>query len=108
MSEARIQQLKSFAQADPGDTFTRFALALEYLKQDDVGQAEKIFLDIMVAQPDYTGVYYHLGKIYELKKEPEEAKRIYSKGIVICRNEKDNHSLQELQQALDEISDQGE
>lgn len=105
MSEARIEQLKSFIEADPTDTFTRFALALEYLKHDRNEEALEIFVNILRNEPGYTGVYYHLGKLYEKQGKQDEAVRIYSEGIVLCRQLNELHALQELQQALDEALD---
>lgn len=105
MSEARIAQLKSFLEADPTDTFTSFALALEYIKHERENEALEIFANILRNNPDYSGVYYHLGKLYEKQGKQDDAVRIYSEGIVICRQKNELHALQELQQALDEALD---
>lgn len=95
----RIQRLETFLNNAPEDTFTRFALALEYLKADRTTDAEYIFADIAKKQPDYSGVYYHLGKLYEQQERYEEAFATYSTGIDICGQQQELHARQELQQA---------
>lgn len=98
-TEQRIQQLESFLRDAPGDTFTRFALALEYLKAERAAEAEEIFVDITRNKPDYSGVYYHLGKLYEEKEQYDSAFATYSTGIDVCQRQQELHALQELQQA---------
>ena len=97
--QQRIRQLESFLEEVPDDTFTRFALALEYLKAGRNSQAELIFVDIAEKQPDYSGVYYHLGKLYEEKQQYEDAFATYSSGIEVCQRLQELHALRELQQA---------
>jgi tetratricopeptide (TPR) repeat protein len=97
--EQRIRKLESFLENAPGDTFSRFALALEYLKAERAEEAEMIFVDIAENQPDYSGVYYHLGKLYEEKGKYDEAFATYSSGIEVCQRQQELHALKELQEA---------
>lgn len=97
--ERRIQKLESFLENAPGDTFSRFALALEYLKAERAEEAENIFVDIVENQPDYSGVYYHLGKLYEGKGKYDEAFAAYSSGIEVCQRQQELHALKELKEA---------
>jgi hypothetical protein len=43
MNVSRVAKLKEFLDADPGDSFSRFALALEHLKNADTGYGPKPF-----------------------------------------------------------------
>lgn len=95
----RISRLEAFLKDMPDDTFTRFALALEYLKAGRPDEAEAIFVDISENKPEYSGVYYHLGKLYEEKGDYEKAFSTYSSGIDVCQQQQELHALQELQQA---------
>ncbi len=106
MSSTRIEQLKSFLEQDPDDTFTRFALALEYLKTDSSTEAEEIFTDIVKNDPDYSGVYYHLGKLYQNTGRYEEALRIFTDGLAVCSKKRELHAMNELRQATDELLDE--
>jgi Tfp pilus assembly protein PilF len=100
MTNPRIHQLKLFLQEDPEDEFTRFAMALEYLKTGDHNTAEKLFTGILSSNPGYVGVYYHLGKLYESLDETGKAKTVYQKGIEISGKSGDLHTQSELKTAL--------
>ena len=108
MTQSRITRLQEFLEQDPDDQFTNFALALEYLKEGEQQKARSIFLKIIDKDPDYVGVYYHLGKLYEQLGQPEEAVRSYETGINIALKLEDSHSADELQQALQEVENDGE
>lgn len=101
--ETRINRLISFLENDPDDSFTIFALGLEYLKISEFQKAKQLFEQIVTHDPDYVGVYYHLGKLHEFLNDEVKAKIIYSDGIAVAKRIKDFHSLNELQQALDDI-----
>src|SRR5690606_16036751 len=61
----RLALLLQFHEEDPADAFTLFAIAQEYLKRDAPDEALAFFEKLRHDQPDYTGTYYHLGKLYE-------------------------------------------
>lgn len=96
----KITQLKSFLELDPNDSFTKFALALEYQKKNETQLAERYFVDIIDKDPNYVGVYYHLGKLYELLNKIDEATEIYKKGVNIAKLIDDSHAANELVEAL--------
>lgn len=97
--EQKIATLTQYLKKNPGDSFTKFALALELLKQEDSTKARKLFESIRTKDPEYLGVYYHLGKLYEREGDPERAHRIYEEGIDIARKQEENRTLSELQEA---------
>ncbi|PSQ97566.1 MAG: tetratricopeptide repeat protein [Bacteroidetes bacterium SW_9_63_38] len=99
MSADRLSQLESFYEDDPEDPFTRFALAQEHLKNDDVDEALSFFEELVETDPDYVGTYYHLGKLYERLGRTEEAITTYEQGIEVAREQKDQKNLSELQDA---------
>jgi len=102
---SRIEQLKSFLELDPSDSFTRFALALEYLKSNNTHLAEELFVHIIRQEPEYVGVYYHLGKLYEQQNKFDVACSTYLKGIDIATAASEIHAANELREALLAISD---
>ncbi len=106
MHNSKIEQLLEFLKEDPDDTFTRYALALEYDKQNDV-RAEVYYAELLVDFPDYLATYYHAGKYYE-KIDGEKAKAIYSKGISVALTQNNNKALQELRNALSLLEDEME
>ena len=99
----RMKSLLSYIKQNPNDTFSKFALGLEYLNNDQMDKAQLLFEHIYESDPEYLGLYYHLADLYYQKSETELARRIYNEGIELARKQNDNHSLQELQQALQEL-----
>ena len=102
MSTPRIAQLLKFLEANANDSFVRFALALEYIKVGDEQRGLEYFLDIRKDDPDYTGTYYHLGKLYERLHKKKEAEEVYREGLKRTIG-KDGKSYQEIQEALNQL-----
>lgn len=99
----RIVALLEFLQDDPRDPFLRFALATEYLKRGNDGEALSLFGQLVEDRPDYVGTYYHLGKLYDRMGRPEDARQTYQRGIAECVRQSDRHSESELRAALMEL-----
>lgn len=96
----RIPALLEFLAVDPGDAFTRFALAQEYAKRGEADQALSHYTALVQEQPDYVGTYYHLGKLLEMVGRADEAEQTYRAGIVVAERLRDAHSRAELNDAL--------
>ncbi len=103
MAQNMIKKLESFLKIDPKDTFTRFALALEYVKLENQDKARGLFEEIVVDDPGYVGTYYHLGGLYQKMNRTTEAIHTYRQGIKIAAKSGDQHALSELQAALLEL-----
>ncbi|MFZ1528762.1 MAG: tetratricopeptide repeat protein [Ferruginibacter sp.] len=101
----RIEKLKEFLKASPADSFLQHALALEYIKLGDEEAAKKLFEAILEREPGYVGSYYHLGKLWERMGNFEAAARVYEKGMEETKKLNDSHAYNELQMALEEISE---
>ncbi len=84
----------------PDDSFSKFALALELIKINKNPQAVVLFEDIVGNDPNYVGVYYHLGEQYLLEGENKKALETYKMGIEIATNLNDAHAKSELATAL--------
>jgi tetratricopeptide (TPR) repeat protein len=108
MSNHRIHQLKEFLREDPDDAFSAYALALEYLKMNDLPLAEATLTELVEQQPDYLASYYQLGKVLEVMGRPEDAIAVFKKGIIIAQNQRNRHTLAELQGALTNLCDTDE
>jgi tetratricopeptide (TPR) repeat protein len=100
MAANRLETLLQFYEEDPGDPFTRFALASEYLKHGATEEALTFFEMLVRDNPDYVGTYYHLGKLYERLGRKEEARSLYRDGIQVAQAQQDFHARAELQDAL--------
>ena len=95
-----IPKLASQVRANPNDSFSKFALALELLKENEMDKALQLFRNIRQNDPNYVGVYYHLAKLYVELGENNLALQTYKEGITIAEARADHHSKSELSGAL--------
>ena len=100
----RIEKLKEFLNTNPADSFLQHALALEYIKTGEDGEARKLFEEILNREPGYVGSYYHLGKLLERNNEIDAAIKWYEKGMEEAKRAGENHALGELRGAYEELT----
>jgi len=104
MYHIRLQKLLYFLKNEPDDPFLKYALATEYLSQNDVQKALFYFEDLLKKHPDYVGTYYHAGKLFERLDRKSEAIFVYQRGMEIARKAGDNHAYSELQTVFNSAS----
>ena len=97
MEMNRLAKLLEFIQNEPNDEFLKYALATEYLRLNETDKALSYYEDLVNNHPNYTGTYYHLGKLYEALNRKPDAINIYEKGMQITKEKRDNHAFSELQ-----------
>jgi tetratricopeptide (TPR) repeat protein len=102
---SRLDQLFTFLESQPNEPFLLFAIAKEYENHNDNYQALEYYQRLETTTPQYVGLYYHLGKLYEKLGQPERALETYKKGMIIAKQEKDMHAYNELAGAKMNISD---
>lgn len=103
MDQSKIKQLARQIKANPRDSFSKFALALEFRKQGNLKKTRILFEDILAGDPDYIGTYYHLGKLYETLDRPVDAQKLYERGIEVAERQKEIRTKSELQEALQQL-----
>ena len=99
MNPSRIEQLEKFLEQNPNDSFVLYALATEHVNLGDDESALNYFKKILTHDPDYTGMYYHVGKLYQRKGQNDLAEQTFLEGMKRTLG-KDAHTHQELQEAL--------
>ncbi|MCE2823558.1 MAG: tetratricopeptide repeat protein [Bacteroidota bacterium] len=99
----RHQQLLDLYAASPGDAFILFALAKECENSGDAAAALSYYKQLRELHPGYIGLYYHLGKLYELMNDEDQAAEVYRAGIELGKNTGDRHATSELLGALANI-----
>ncbi|MBK9464670.1 MAG: hypothetical protein IPN56_07760 [Chitinophagaceae bacterium] len=100
----RIEKLKEFLAASPADSLVQHALALEFIKLGNDEVARGLFEEILNREPGYIGSYYHLAKLLERIDKPEEAIKVYEKGMEEAKKAGDNHAFGELRGAYEELT----
>jgi tetratricopeptide (TPR) repeat protein len=106
MQVNRLEKLLDFIKNEPNDPFLKYALATEYLRLNQTDKALFYYEDLINNHPDYTGTYYHLGKLYEALGRKPEAISTYETGMKITREKRDNHAFSELQTVYNELVDE--
>lgn len=101
----RLQTLQQILSQTPGDAFTLFAIAKEYEGLGQTDQALAFYLQLRDSDPDYVGLYYHLGKLYEKTAQPDAAMQAYRTGMEVAKKQGDTHSYSELNGAWMELAD---
>ena len=97
MQISRLEKLLEFIKNEPEDPFLKYALATEYLRINQTDKALFYYEDLVSNHRNYTGTYYHLGKLYEALGRKEDAISTYETGMKVTREQRDNHAFSELQ-----------
>lgn len=96
----KIKRLARYVKENPDDSFSKFALALELKKNNQVEKALTLFEFIYRHDPDYLGIYYHLGKLYQSLNRYKDANKCFREGIERSGIQNEQRTLSELQDAL--------
>ena len=106
MQTNRLEKLLEFIKNEPQDPFLKYALATEYLRLNETDKALAFYEDLIKNHAEYTGTYYHLGKLYEALGRRQEAINTYETGMKVTREKNDNHAFSELRAVYDELMDE--
>jgi tetratricopeptide (TPR) repeat protein len=104
MHNSKIEQLLEFLKEEPNDSFTLYALALEYEKSD-TAKALAYYDLLLKEHPEYLATYYHAGKLVE-KSDKETSKKIYTNGMALATKQGKTKTYNELQNALNLLLDE--
>ncbi len=96
---SRLNQLMGMFENTPNDCFLLFAIAKEYERKGEVKESLNFYQKIIEIDTNYSGVYYHLGKLLEAMNEKAKALAIYKQGIEVTTQLGDRHARSELQNA---------
>jgi tetratricopeptide (TPR) repeat protein len=106
MDDQRLNLLLSLKESNSTDSFVFFALAKEFEKRADLTQARHYYEQVLSLDPEYLGLYYHLGKLQEAQGQYDEAIETYRAGMTIARKQNDTHALSELAGAKLNLTDE--
>jgi Tfp pilus assembly protein PilF len=96
----RLEALKSMVAGNPGNSFLRYGLAMEYRNTGDLEASAVEFGSLMAANPDYVAAYFHGGQTLERLGRPDEAREIYRRGVEAAARTGDRHAQGEIEAAL--------
>jgi Tfp pilus assembly protein PilF len=99
----RIEILRGFLENDPRDSFSRYALALEYVKLGQTDNARREFEFVRDQDPGYVATYFQLAQLYRNLGLNHEAEKTYRTGITVAAKAGDAHTQSELEGALESL-----
>jgi tetratricopeptide (TPR) repeat protein len=99
----RIEILKGFLSENPNDSFSRYALALEFAKIGQNDDALREFETVKSNDPAYVATYFQLGQLYAKLGRTHEAEKTFRTGITVAASAGDEHTRSELEGALEGI-----
>ena len=101
MANSRIEVLKNILAAKPEDSFARYGLAMEHVKDGEFEEAVREFRALISYNPAYCYAYFHGAQALEKLGRLDEARDLYRRGIEAAEKTGDTHARSELQAALD-------
>ena len=103
MDNERVPFLRDSINANPGDTFARYALALELARGGQPEEAWVHFQYLLERHPDYAPTYYQAGSLLADQGRNEEARAVFQRGIELTHRLGQKHAESELQAALEAL-----
>ena len=97
----RIEILKGFLEENPNDSFSRYALALEYAKLSQNDDAVRELETVQTRDPAYVATYFQLGQLYQKVGRTHDAEKTFRTGITVAAKAGDEHTRSELEGALE-------
>ncbi len=105
-SEQRIEKLKELIAKDPSDSFSRYALALEYIGRNEPLTAIELLEELILQDGNYIPAYHQLGQAYGKLNRTQQAKTTYRKGIDLAHEQKDDKAEKEMREELEDLEDE--
>jgi tetratricopeptide (TPR) repeat protein len=92
--------LEEFVELEPGDSFSRYALALELEKSGEEQEAVSHLKEVIARDSSYVAAYYHLGRVLARTGAAEEAREVYRRGLDVAIELGDKRTHSEIEEAL--------
>jgi predicted Zn-dependent protease len=102
----RKEQILQMLASEPEDAFLRYALALEYEKENATQQAISTLQALREASPSYLGLYLKLAQLLIEQNLLFEATETLNQGIEIAKSQGNRKAQGELNELLLAIEDE--
>jgi thioredoxin-like negative regulator of GroEL len=97
----RRKQLERSVLEDPTDTFLRYGLALQCLRDGDIAEGRERLISLIADDPEgQIAAYQQLGQSYLESGETETAQGILERGVTKARAAGDGHAAAEMEQLI--------
>jgi predicted Zn-dependent protease len=103
-TRTRRQKLEEFLAENPNDAFTRYGIALDCFRQDDLSAADSHFKALLQNNPDYVPGYQMYAQMLAQNDRVDEAKSVLSRGIETANRLGNQHARSEMESHLSELA----
>ena len=100
----KIAALREILQMDPKNSFARFGIAMELVKQNQTEEALKEFDALLGVDPNYTAGYFMSAQTLATTGHKQEAIERLKAGIGCAARDNNTHALNEMQAMLDDLN----
>jgi len=104
--KSRLEQFKEFVEMDPSDTFSRYALAMEYMGVQNYDGAVTHFSELIRLDPTYSAAYFQAAIARHKQGEKSGAIDFLNQGIVAAEKKGDWHARDEMKAMLAQLNEQ--
>ena len=94
----RRRKLEASLAEDPGDTFLRYGLAMQCLREGDVDEGRSRLKSLIADHPDdQVAAHQQLGQSYLDEGEHAPAREAFEAGIALAKRRGDHHAAAEME-----------
>ena len=104
MDMSRVTLLEEALNADPSNTFARYALALELSNSSQPTNAWAHFEYLLTHHPNYSATYLQAAKFLISQNRLDEGRQVLARGIEVTAKLGNQHAQGELQATLDSLT----
>jgi tetratricopeptide (TPR) repeat protein len=105
LEKSRLEQFKEFVELDPSDTFSRYALGMEYMGISEFENAIEQFEHVIRIAPNEAPAYFQAGLASAKLNQKDRAREYLNNGIAVAERIHDRHAKDEMQAALSELEE---
>jgi tetratricopeptide (TPR) repeat protein len=105
---SRREKIEAMLVDEPGDTFLRYSLAMEYRSEGNHDASIAKLRELTVDQPPYVPAFFMAAQQLVDLGRIEEARTFLRDGIDEARRQGDSHAAAEMSELLANLGDLGE
>lgn len=100
MSTSRREKIEAMLADDPGDTFLRYSLAMELMKETEHRRGLELLKQLTTEDPPYVPAFFMSAQQLVRLQRVDEARSFLRSGIEEARRQGDSHAAGEMSEFL--------
>ena len=104
----RREKIEAMLADEPGDTFLRYSLAMEFDKEDRHDESLALLAELQKDDPPYVPAYFMAGQQLARIDRVNDARTLLRDGIEVARTTGDAHAAGEMSEFLASLGSEGE